>query len=50
MKDIFAGLKENLGKYSERYGEDIKSNKDYRAKFNQICNRIGIDPIVSRRA
>lgn len=50
MKTIFEGLKENLSKYSEKYGEEIKHNKEKRSKFIQICNRIGIDPIVSKKS
>ncbi len=30
--------------------KQIKNNKEVRAKFNAICNRIGIDPIVSKRS
>lgn len=50
MKTIFEVLKDNLARYSEKYGEEIRQNKDKRAKFNQICNRIGIDPIVSKKS
>lgn len=50
MKQIFEVLKTNLSKYSEKYGEAIRQNKEKRAKFNQICNRIGIDPIVSKKS
>lgn len=50
MKAIFDVLKDNLSKYSEKYGEEIRQNKEKRAKFNQICNRIGIDPIVSKKS
>lgn len=50
MKQIFEVLKTNLAQYSEKYGEAIRQNKEKRAKFNQICNRIGIDPIVSKKS
>ena len=50
MKQIFEVLKTNLSAYSEKYGEAIRLNKEKRAKFNQICNRIGIDPIVSKKS
>ncbi len=50
MKQIFEVLKSNLAQYSEKYGEAIRQNKEKRAKFNQICNRIGIDPIVSKKS
>jgi ESCRT-II complex subunit VPS22 len=50
MKGIFELLKENLSKYSENYGEEIRNNKEKRSKFIQICNRIGIDPIVSKKS
>ena len=45
MKDIFNVLKTNLQQYSQQYGEEIKKNKEVRSKFNNVCNRIGIDPI-----
>lgn len=50
MKEIFAVLKTNLATYSEKYGEEIKQNKAVRAKFNEICNKIGIDPINSKKS
>ena len=48
MKKIFSVLKDNLSKYSETYGQEIKNNKEVRSKFNIICNQIGIDPVVSK--
>lgn len=50
MKGIFEVLKENLTRYSESYGQEIRHNKEKRSKFIQICNRIGIDPIVSKKS
>lgn len=43
-------MKVNLAKFSEKYGEDIRQNKEKRAKFNQLCNQIGIDPIQSKKS
>ena len=48
MKKIFSVLKDNLSKYSETYGQEIKNNREVRSKFNIVCNRIGIDPVVSK--
>ena len=50
MKEIFARLKSNLSQYSEKYSEEIKNNKEMRGKFNAICNRIGIDPIITKKS
>lgn len=50
LKQVFDTLKTNLASFSEKYGEVIRQNKDKRAKFNQICNQIGIDPIVSKKS
>lgn len=50
LKQVFETLKANLANFSEKYGEVIRQNKEKRAKFNQICNQIGIDPIVSKKS
>lgn len=48
MKEIYADLKTNMTKYSSQYESQIRNNKEVRAKFINICNKIGIDPIVSK--
>ena len=48
MRDIYNDLKINMNKYSQQYEHEIRNNKEVRAKFINICNKIGIDPIVSK--
>lgn len=50
MHKIYNDLKLNMNKYSKQYENQIRNNKDVRAKFINICNKIGIDPIVSKRS
>ena len=50
MRKIYEDLKQNLSQYSSQYEGQIRNNKDARAKFVSICNKIGIDPIVSKRS
>ncbi len=50
MRKIYDVLKENMNKYSSQYESEIRNNKVVRAKFINICNKIGIDPIVSKRS
>ena len=48
MRDIFRVLQTNLQEYSQEYSKEIRVNKEIRGQFNQICNKLGIDPIVSK--
>lgn len=48
MKQIFEVMQQSLNQYSQGYSSEISSNKEIRARFNQICNKMGIDPIVSK--
>jgi ESCRT-II complex subunit VPS22 len=50
MRQIYNDLKLNMSKYSSQYENQIRNNKEVRAKFINICNKIGIDPIVSKRS
>lgn len=50
MRKIYDDLKINMNKYSTQYENEIRNNKHVRAKFINICNKIGIDPIVSKRS
>jgi len=50
MKEIYSSLKENLQNYSHQYEHEIRNNKDKRAKFISICNKLDIDPIVSKKS
>lgn len=50
MRKIYNDLKVNMNKYSQQYESEIRNNKEVRAKFINICNKIGIDPIVSKRS
>ena len=50
MRSIYQELKANMSKYSSQYESEIRNNKQVRAKFINICNKIGIDPIVSKRS
>jgi len=50
MRKIYNDLKLNMNQYSKQYENEIRNNKDVRAKFINICNKIGIDPIVSKRS
>lgn len=49
MKEIYDNLKVNMTKYSSEYESEIRNHKEVRAKFINICNKIGIDPIVSKK-
>lgn len=49
MREIYGNLKQNMTKYSSEYESEIRNNKQIRAKFINICNKIGIDPIVSKQ-
>lgn len=48
MREIYGNLKQNMTKYSAEYESEIRNNKEIRAQFINICNKIGIDPIVSK--
>ena len=50
MKEIYSSLKENMQMYSAQYKSEIRNNKEKRAKFIAICNKLDIDPIVSKKS
>ena len=47
MKEIYKNLKENLQQFSSHYESEIRNNREKRAKFIAVCNKLDIDPIVS---
>ena len=49
MKAIYKEVQENMLKYADTYRQEISTNKDARAKFNNLCQDMGIDPVVSKK-
>ena len=49
MKGIYKEVQENMLKYADTYRQEISTNKEARAKFNNLCQDMGIDPVVSKK-
>ena len=49
MKGIYKELQDNMLRYAGDYRKEISTNKEARAKFNHLCQEIGIDPVVSKK-
>ena len=39
-------FKKHLEKFAAEHKNDIKSKPDFRAQFQQMCARIGVDPLA----
>jgi ESCRT-II complex subunit VPS22 len=50
MKMIYKDLQQNLLKYADNYRKEISTNKEARAKFSNLCQEMGIDPVVSKKS
>lgn len=49
MREIYKNFQTNLTKYAEKYQHEIATNREARAKFNNLCQDMGIDPVVSKK-
>ena len=38
-----------MEKFAGKYKDEINADPNFRKKFNELCDQIGIDPIVSRK-
>jgi len=48
LKLIMDQLNQNLQKFAKEYTEKINNDPNFRKKFNELCNELGIDPIVCK--
>ena len=38
-----------MEKFAGKYKDEINSDPNFRRKYNELCDQMGIDPIVSRK-
>ena len=43
-------FKKHLEKFAAEHKNDIKSKPEFRAQFQQLCARIGVDPLACEYA
>jgi len=44
-----AKFKEKLEQFALKHKKDINKNPQLRQEFNQMCAKIGVDPLASKR-
>eukprot|EP00736_Rhodelphis_marinus_P003777 Rmarinus@m.6522 len=49
MQDQLAVFKENLEEFASKHKKDIGRNPQFRAQFNHLCAKIGVDPLASKK-
>ncbi|KAL4442611.1 hypothetical protein ABPG74_007013 [Tetrahymena malaccensis] len=49
MKDIYNIFQENMQKYAAQYANEINKDPNFRDNFNQLCQNLGIDPMISQK-
>ena len=49
MKSQMATFKKHLESFAVKYKDDIRKDPEFRAKFQQMCAHIGVDPLASNK-
>jgi ESCRT-II complex subunit VPS22 len=49
MERQIAEFTEELTRFARHHEADIQSNPVFRAKFHEMCNKLGVDPLNSRK-
>lgn len=49
MAEIFENFQKNLHVFAEKYKDQISKNPDFRDKFNEICDKMDVNPMLSRK-
>lgn len=49
MEKQLAEFTEELERFATLHEKDIQSNPVFRAKFHEMCNKLGVDPLNSRK-
>lgn len=49
MKSQMATFKEHLESFAVKYKDEIRKDPEFRAKFQQMCAHIGVDPLASNK-
>lgn len=49
MEVQLAAFTEELERFAKQHENDIQSNPVFRAKFHEMCNKLGVDPLNSRK-
>ncbi|XP_065840253.1 vacuolar-sorting protein SNF8-like [Oscarella lobularis] len=49
MQEQFEKFKSNLEEFAGKHRNDIKRNAEFRQHFQQMCARIGVDPLASSK-
>ncbi|KRW99382.1 hypothetical protein PPERSA_02494 [Pseudocohnilembus persalinus] len=50
LKEIHTVFSENLTQYASQYQDKIKKNPHFRQQFNELCQGLGIDPMVTKKS
>jgi ESCRT-II complex subunit VPS22 len=48
MKEQLQIFKTNLEEFAMKHHKDIKQHPEFRAYFQRMCSRIGIDPLLCK--
>jgi hypothetical protein len=50
MKEQMETFKTYLEDFARKYRQDIQKNPDFRARFQRMCNDLGVDPLACKHA
>lgn len=49
MKEMFKTFQDSLEEFALKYKKQISKNPEFRQYFNEMCQKIGVDPLASQR-
>ena len=49
MKEMFATFQDSLEDFAKKHKKQISKNPEFRQYFNEMCQKIGVDPLASQR-
>jgi len=49
MKQQMQTFHQNLEEFAKKYKKDINKNPEFRKYFQEMCNKIGVDPLASNK-
>jgi ESCRT-II complex subunit VPS22 len=49
IKEILETFKQNLEQFATKHAQEIKQNQEFRSKFQEMCSKVGVDPLASNK-